>query len=137
MIQPVRPGPVRKLAPRKPMKPVFVDSARRVKLTMCATMCTPVKKTIDQATALSGRLSVARQSQRARKVMLLSNGTTAASGVRRRSEMKLRQTGRRMQAASKWRASEAARAMAYVTPNVARALLRLSGRGSASPGSKV
>ena len=105
MIQPVAPGPVMKLAATnaKSFWPVVFASesmtASSVKLTMCATMWTMEKMTMDQATALWN-------------VMFLSKGMNELSGVRRRSEMKLRQTGRRMNATSTWRTSAAVRAIA-------------------------
>jgi hypothetical protein len=59
-------------------------------------------------------------------VMLPSNGMIELRGVRRMSEMKLRQTGNRIKATSKWSTKAAPRAITYVAPNVARALLKLS-----------
>lgn len=46
------PGPVRKLASRKPLMPVFVAMAKRAKFTQWAIVCTQEKKTIDQAVSL-------------------------------------------------------------------------------------
>src|SRR6266850_3395947 len=140
MIQPVTPGPVAKLASRKATNlalPVFASvsaSASLAKLTMCATTWMTVPTTIDQAVALW-------------KVMPLSKGMIWLSGVRRRREIKLRQTGRRMKTTSTCKTRAAARAMAVewnpvgekggyasvegenllkVTPNKARAWVRLS-----------
>lgn len=93
MIQPVAPGPVRKLAERKATirwPVVFAwGSAMAIlaKLNMCDTMWMIVQKTMDHAVALC-------------KVMLLSKGMTSLSEVRRRREMKFRQTGRRMKMTS-------------------------------------
>lgn len=69
------------------------------KFTMCATMCTTVPNTIDHAVALWN-------------VMFLSKGMNELSGVLRRMEMKLRQTGRRMSATSTCRTRAAVRAIA-------------------------
>ena len=89
MIQPVIPGPVVKLAARKAKNlcPVVLASgsaaASFAKFTMCAAICTTEPITIDHAVAIW-------------KVMFLSNGMMSLRGVRRRNEMKLRQTGRRI-----------------------------------------
>lgn len=105
MIHPVAPGPVTKLAAMKAtiLWPVVFASgsaiASSAKLTMCAPMWTALPTTIDQAVALW-------------KVIFLSKGMISLSGVRRRSEIKLRQTGRRMRATSTWRTNAAVRAMA-------------------------
>ena len=107
MIQPVAPGPVMKLAATnaKTFWPVVFASgsiiASSVKLTIWATIWTIEKMTMDQATALWN-------------VMFLSKGMNEFKGVRRSREMKLRQTGRRMNAASTWRTSAAVRAIALV-----------------------
>lgn len=105
MIQPVRPGPVAKLATKNATTrwPVVFASvsmmASFAKLTMCAPMCTADQKTMDQAVALW-------------KVMFLSKGMKWFNGVRRTSEMKFRQTGSRMKMTSTWRTRAAVRAMA-------------------------
>lgn len=92
MIQPVTPGPVAKLTPRKmttfpPVEAVLSDAASLAKLTICATMCTTVPTTIDHAVALW-------------KVMFLSKGMMSFKGVRRNNEIKFRHTGRRMKMTS-------------------------------------
>ena len=112
MIQPVKPGPVRKLAAIKLniTLPVVVaagsNDANFAKLTMCAAVCRAEKKTMDHAVALW-------------KVMFLSKGMKWLSGVRRTREMKLRQTGRRMKMTSTCRISAAVRAMAVINYGLA------------------
>lgn len=134
MIQPVTPGPVRKLAERNatnlPPGSGAATMASFAKLKTCAVTCTTVKKTIDQATLCCANRSAAAGSRRAETigtdlverdtlcerdlnrvrgvwVSCWSAGgvgdelTTPLSGPRRRMEMKFRQTGRRMNAASR------------------------------------
>ena len=76
---PVAPGPVRKLASRKPFMPVFVAMAKRAKFTQCAIVWTQEKNTMDQAVSLW-------------KVMFLSKSMMLFSGVWRSSEIRPRQT---------------------------------------------
>lgn len=105
IIQPVTPGPVVKLAARKAstLLPVVVASgsaaASLAKFTMCEETCTTVPTTMDHAVALW-------------KVMFLSNGMMSLRGVRRRREMKLRQTGRRIKITSTCKTKAAVRAIA-------------------------
>ena len=79
MTHPVAPGPERKLKRKNPLRPVPVAFARRTKFTMWAIVWTQEKKTIDHAMSLWN-------------VMFLSKSMTLFNGVRRRREIRPRQT---------------------------------------------
>ena len=68
MTQPDQPGPVMKLASRKPRKPRLFFAASCAKLLKWAIVWSQLKKKIDQATSLW-------------KVIFLSNWMTPLSGV--------------------------------------------------------